>query len=162
MVEPKAPPQIRSPYVKLHTLVMAAAPAARHFDLARVMLVSAGFLFLSLQTASAGPAFVQCGKASWYALTSMTASGERADPNAMAAAHRSLPFGTLVKVANLRNGREITVRINDRGPFVKGRVIDVTKAAAGKLGFLSQGVTRVRITVAGADGKVQDLPACGS
>jgi len=159
MDQPMAPPPIRTAYVKLHASATAATPGARHF--ARLVLVSAGLLFASLQAGSAGPAFVQCGKASWYALTSMTASGERADPDAMAAAHRTLPFGTLVKVANLRNGREITVRINDRGPFVKGRVIDVTRAAAGELGFRSQGVTRVRITVAGADGTARDLPACG-
>ena len=91
----------------------------------------------------------------------MTASGERANPNAMAAAHRTLPFGTLVTVSNLRNGKEITVQINDRGPFVKGRVIDVTKAAASKLGFLPQGVAKVRITVAGADGKTHEAPDCG-
>ncbi|MBD1548288.1 septal ring lytic transglycosylase RlpA family protein [Roseibium aggregatum] len=125
------------------------------------MLFSACFLVPPFQTAEASTAFVQCGKASWYALTSMTASGERADPNVLAAAHRTLPFGTLVKVSNLRNGREITVRINDRGPFVKGRVIDVTKAVAHKLGFLPQGVAKVRITVAGADGKALKGPGCG-
>lgn len=90
---------------------------------------------------------VQCGKASWYELTSMTASGERADPNALAAAHRSLPFGTRVRVSNLANGKEVVVRINDRGPFVRGRVIDVTRAAADKLGFRKQGVARVKIAV---------------
>jgi rare lipoprotein A len=89
------------------------------------------------------PAQAQCGSASWYALTSKTASGERMNPAAMTAAHRSLPFGTKVKVVNQRNGREVVVRINDRGPFIKGRVIDLSKAAAQKLGFISAGHTPI-------------------
>jgi rare lipoprotein A len=64
-----------------------------------------------------------------------TASGERARPGGLTAAHRSLPFGTHVRVTNKRNGRSVVVRINDRGPFVRGRVIDVTPAAAHALGF---------------------------
>jgi len=64
-----------------------------------------------------------------------TASGERANPQALTAAHRSLPFGTRVRVTNKRNGRSVLVRINDRGPFVKGRVIDLTPAGAKVLGF---------------------------
>lgn len=103
---------------------------------------------------------VQCGKASWYELTSMTASGERADPNALAAAHRSLPFGTKVRVSNLSNGKEVVVRINDRGPFVRGRVIDVTRAAADKLGFRKQGVARVRIAVVKPDSTEKPGASC--
>lgn len=91
------------------------------------------------------PAAAQCGGASWYALTSMTASGERMDARAMTAAHRSLPFGTRVTVTNKRNGKSVVVRINDRGPFIKGRVIDLSKAAAHKLGFVSRGHTAVCI-----------------
>ena len=64
-----------------------------------------------------------------------TASGERANPQALTAAHRTLPFGTRVKVTNKRNGRTVVVRINDRGPFKRGRIIDVTPAAAQRLGF---------------------------
>jgi rare lipoprotein A len=67
----------------------------------------------------------------------------------MTAAHRSLPFGTKVKVTNLKNGRAVTLRVNDRGPFVGGRIIDVTKAAAAKLGFVNSGVTRVRVEAGG-------------
>ena len=155
------PPHIRIPYVRGHTFPGSALPVLRDIALGNLTLLFACFLFLPLQSANANGQFVQCGKASWYALTSMTASGERANPNAMAAAHRTLPFGTLVKVSNLRNGREITVRINDRGPFVKGRVIDVTKAAASKLGFLPQGVAKVRITMAGNDGETHEVPGCG-
>lgn len=85
----------------------------------------------------------QCGRASWYALTSRTASGERMNPSAMTAAHRSLPFGTKVKVTNKRNGKSVVVRINDRGPFIKGRVIDLSKAAARELGFIKSGHTAI-------------------
>jgi rare lipoprotein A len=64
-----------------------------------------------------------------------TASGETAHPADLTAAHRSLPFGTMVRVTNKRNGRSVVVRINDRGPYTRGRVIDLTPAAAGQLGF---------------------------
>lgn len=88
----------------------------------------------------------QSGVASVYAYSaSKTASGERASPHAMTAAHRTLPFGSKVRVTNLRNGRSTVVRINDRGPFVRGRIIDVTPAAAHALGF--SGLTRVKIDV---------------
>jgi rare lipoprotein A len=76
-----------------------------------------------------------------------TASGERMNANALAAAHRTLPFGTRVRVDNLRNGRSVVVRINDRGPFVGGRVIDVTRGAAEQLGMIRSGTARVRVTV---------------
>jgi rare lipoprotein A len=92
-------------------------------------------------------ATAQTGRASWYALRSKTASGEACNPNALTAAHRSLPFGTRVKVTNLKNGREVVVRINDRGPFSGGRIIDLTKAAAGKLGFLKAGTALVELTI---------------
>ena len=72
----------------------------------------------------------QCGVASWYAAHSRTASGERMNANAMTAAHRYLPFGTIVKVTNQHTGRSVQVRINDRGPFVRGRIIDLSRAAA--------------------------------
>lgn len=91
----------------------------------------------------------QVGHASWYALHSRTASGEQMDPSAMTAAHRSLPFGTKVLVENLTNGRSVVVRINDRGPFVGGRIIDVSQAAASTLGMLGSGTANVRVTVAG-------------
>ena len=71
----------------------------------------------------------QCGVASWYALHSRTASGERMNANAMTAAHRYLPFGTVVRVTSA-SGRSVQVRINDRGPFVRGRIIDLSRAAA--------------------------------
>jgi len=76
-----------------------------------------------------------------------TASGERYHASAYTAAHRRLPFGTKVCVKNLRNGNEITVRINDRGPYVKGRVIDVSEAAARRLGMTRSGVVPVEVVV---------------
>jgi rare lipoprotein A len=81
----------------------------------------------------------QCGGASWYALSSRTASGERMNANLMTAAHRSLPFGTIVKVVDQNSGRSIQVRINDRGPFVRGRIIDLSRAAAQRLGISGVG-----------------------
>lgn len=91
-------------------------------------------------------AYQNCGGASWYALNSRTANGERMNPSAYTAAHRSLPFGTRVTVKNMRNGRSVTVRINDRGPFVRGRIIDLSKAAARRIGMISSGVGRVCIS----------------
>jgi rare lipoprotein A len=91
----------------------------------------------------------QVGHASWYALKSRTASGELMNPSALTAAHRSLPFGTKVLVENLRNGRSVVVRINDRGPFIKGRIIDVSKAAASSLGMIGAGTARVRVSSVG-------------
>ncbi|WP_367716872.1 septal ring lytic transglycosylase RlpA family protein [Nitratireductor sp. GISD-1A_MAKvit] len=105
-----------------------------------VILTPAAALLLAAATA---PAFAQCGSASWYALTSKTASGERMNPAAMTAAHRTLPFGTRLRVTNERNGRSVVVRINDRGPFARGRILDLSKAAAAKLGFMRAGHTRV-------------------
>jgi rare lipoprotein A len=87
----------------------------------------------------------QLGHASWYALTSQTASGEPMDPNELTAAHRSLPFGTRVLVENLSNGRSVVVRINDRGPFIGGRIIDLSKAAAESIGMIDAGTAKVRV-----------------
>lgn len=88
----------------------------------------------------------QCGGASWYSLPgNRTASGDRMNPSAMTAAHKSLPFGTKVRVVDQRSGNSIQVTINDRGPFIKGRIIDLSKAAATKLGFRDAGHTKVCI-----------------
>ena len=90
----------------------------------------------------------QVGHASWYALTSQTANGETMNPTELTAAHRSLPFGTRVLVENLSNGRSVVVRINDRGPFIGGRVIDLSEAAAAHIGMIGSGTAKVRITKA--------------
>ncbi|NQS97554.1 MAG: septal ring lytic transglycosylase RlpA family protein [candidate division Zixibacteria bacterium] len=76
-----------------------------------------------------------------------TASGEIFNPNAMTAAHKTYSFGTKVRVVNLKNNKTVVVRINDRGPFVKGRIIDLSRGAAEKIGMVNDGVTRVRIEV---------------
>jgi rare lipoprotein A len=113
--------------------------------MSKTTAAAAGLALASAITlvASATPASAQCGRASWYALYSKTASGERMNPSALTAAHRNLPFGTKIKVTNKRNGRTVVVRINDRGPFVRGRMLDLSRAAAQKLGFISAGHTSV-------------------
>ncbi len=92
------------------------------------------------------------GVASYYGYDfsgNKTATGERFNPNGMTAAHRSLPFGTRVRVTNTRNGRSVVVRINDRGPYIRGRVIDLSLGAARILGMMSSGIAPVRIEVLG-------------
>ncbi len=87
------------------------------------------------------------GLASFYWQEQKTASGERFDKMAMTAAHRTLPFNTRVRVTHLGNGRSVVVRINDRGPFKAGRVIDLSYAAAGAIGMQGQGLARVKVEV---------------
>lgn len=90
----------------------------------------------------------QVGTASWYGRAfagRRTASGEIFRPQDMTAAHRTLPFGTQVRVVNIDNGRSVVVRINDRGPFKHQRILDVSEAAARKLGFHRQGLAQVRL-----------------
>lgn len=90
------------------------------------------------------------GLASWYGAAHQgrtTASGEPFDERQLTAAHRTWPMGTLVMVTNLRNGRSVVVRITDRGPAVLGRIIDLSKAAAERLGFIRRGLTPVKVSV---------------
>jgi rare lipoprotein A len=92
----------------------------------------------------------ETGLASYYAKKHQhrkTASGEPFNNNALTAAHKSLPFGTRVMVKNLNNGRSVTVRINDRGPFVRGRIIDLTRTAFSRIASLDKGVAKVEIRV---------------
>lgn len=110
--------------------------------IATLTLVASTLLTVTAIEASAS----QCGGASWYALTSRTASGERMNPAGLTAAHRTLPLGSKVKVTNQRNGKSLIVRINDRGPFIKGRVLDLSKGAASRLGFIGAGHTKVCFT----------------
>lgn len=98
------------------------------------------------RTASSG--HFRTGEASWYGKRFQgrtTASGERFDRKQYTAAHRKLRFGTCVNVENLSNGRKVNVRINDRGPYAGGRIIDVSEAAARKLDMIDAGVARVRL-----------------
>ncbi len=90
------------------------------------------------------------GSASFYAAKfegRRTASGERYDDDEMTAAHRTLPFGSLVRVTNLANGRNVVVRVNDRGPFTRGRTIDVSRAAADELGLVARGHADVELAL---------------
>lgn len=90
----------------------------------------------------------QKGTASWYGGEfKRTASGERYDPSSMTAAHRTLPFGTKVRVTHLKSQRSVVVRINNRGPYTRGRIIDLSKAAAKELNMTKSGIARVEVQV---------------
>jgi rare lipoprotein A len=106
-----------------------------------------------LATLTLGAGAVQagdgCGGASWYSLHSRTASGERMNPTMLTAAHRSLRFGTKLKVTNRNNGRAVVVRINDRGPFIRGRVLDLSRAAANQIGMVHSGTAKICYEVLG-------------
>lgn len=91
----------------------------------------------------------QTGKASYYKHGKRTANGERFDPHDYTAAHRTLPFGTRVLVTNLKNGKSVIVRITDRGPHVKGRIIDLSLGAAKVVGLTALGITQVKIVPLG-------------
>lgn len=118
----------------------------------RILLLLGTLFFL---TSCAGVKYFpsgneQTGMASWYGEEfhgKLTSNKEIYNMYAMTAAHKTLPFGTYVKVTNLTNGRSVVVRINDRGPFLKGRIIDLSFAAANKLGMSEIGVAPVKITV---------------
>src|SRR5262245_5631199 len=91
--------------------------------------------------------FASHGIASFYSDDQLTANGEKFNPRALTAAHKSLPFGTRLRVTNVANGRSVTVRINDRGPYVPGRVVDVSYSAAESLGIVGKGITKVKLDV---------------
>ncbi len=102
--------------------------------------------------APAGSGFLGEGYASFYGAglqSRLTANGERFDKNGFTAAHRKLRFGSCLEVENLANARRVKVRVNDRGPYVGNRIIDVSEAAARELGMLDRGVTRVRLYACG-------------
>ncbi|MBO9202385.1 MULTISPECIES: septal ring lytic transglycosylase RlpA family protein [Niastella] len=110
-------------------------------------LVFAAAVVISLT--SCARKITESGKGSYYADKfegRPTASGQKFDQDKMTAAHRTLPFGTKVKVTNVANGRTVTVTVNDRGPFAAGRIIDVSKKAANKLGMVNAGVANVKIS----------------
>ena len=100
--------------------------------------------------ARAAKSYDRVGVASWYGAAfhgRRTANGERFDMHALTAAHPTLPLSTVVRVTNLDNGRSVAVRINDRGPYARGRIIDMSKAGAHALGFTENGTARVRVSV---------------
>ena len=106
---------------------------------------------LAVAATGGGPAVhTIVGRASYYGPGfhgRRTASGEIFDMHELVAAHRTLPLGTVARVTNLANGRAVVVRINDRGPYIKGRILDVSKGAATALRFVRDGTTRVRIEI---------------
>lgn len=99
----------------------------------KVYGLCAGIVIAVMGLSSAAQA--SCGTASWYQSGKVTANGERYNPDGITAAHRTLPFGTRVLVTNNRTGRSVVVRINDRGPFIRGRIIDLSRGAKRKLGM---------------------------
>jgi len=93
--------------------------------------------------------YTETGKASYYAMKFQcrkTASGERFNQFAMTAAHKTLPFGTMLRVTNLENGKSVQVKVNDRGPFIRGRIIDLTRAAFARIGDTKKGLLPVTIS----------------
>lgn len=106
------------------------------------------FFLLIIFFSSCAPKLTQTGKASYYASKyngRRTASGEKFRNSKLTAAHKTLPFGTKVKVTNLKNGKTVKVRINDRGPFIPGRIIDLSKKAARRIDMIEEGVGSVKI-----------------
>jgi rare lipoprotein A len=126
---------------------IALAPGYR---LVAALLLAGGVIGCASTRPGIGGRETALGLASYYAGEHdgrRTASGEVFDMRAMTAAHRTLPFGTRLRVTNLENGRQAIVRVNDRGPFRKGRIIDVSYAAARELGLIGRGIARVRVDV---------------
>lgn len=114
----------------------------------RLIVLAAVALASCVRVPSGEGGAIATGVASYYARSlhgRPTANGERYDRGDLTAAHRSLPFGTCLLVVNAENGRSARVRVNDRGPYAKARLIDVSEAAARELGMLHQGVARVRL-----------------
>lgn len=112
------------------------------------MLLFGGFF----QTEAPKNGLIQQGKASYYATKfegCRTTSGERVNSQLLSGAHKTLPFNTLVEVTNLANSRSVIVRINDRGPHVRGRIIDLSRSAAHAIGMLGKGLANVKIRVVG-------------
>ena len=116
----------------------------------RALLVLIGLLALGVAAQAKDSGQAQEGNASYYADSfqgKKTASGASYDQNALTAAHRTLPFGTKVKVTYLKTGKSVVVEINDRGPYAKGRIIDLSTAAARKIGMIKRGHGKVRLEI---------------
>ena len=113
------------------------------------LLTGVALIGLALLYSLFGP-YYEVGIASWYGPGfdgNYTANGEIYDMNGISAAHKTLPFGTIVRVVDLETGKSVVVRINDRGPFVVGRIIDLSKGAAEKLGIIDKGIARVGLRI---------------
>lgn len=130
-------------------LMLVASAAAQDSDAAAIPAVAASAVPIAdMETEIDG------GMASYYGnelAGNRTANGERFDPGQLTAAHRTLPFGSMVRVTNMSNGDSVIVRINDRGPFAHGRVIDVSHAAAREIGMQRSGTARVKLALLADD-----------
>lgn len=115
----------------------------------RPTLTTLGLLASLAFSGTAAMANTQTGIASWYKMGHTTANGETYNPDGLTAAHRTLPFGTIIQVKNLANGRTVRLRINDRGPFVGGRILDVSRGGARQLGMMGPGTAPVLVTQLG-------------
>jgi rare lipoprotein A len=116
----------------------------------RVAAASRKHTPFAARPAAAKPAAMTDGSvgiASFYKHGSKTANGEQFNPNDLTAAHRTLPFGTRLRVTHVATGQSVTVRVNDRGPFIPGRVVDVSHSAAEALGMIDRGITKVKLEV---------------
>jgi len=116
----------------------------------RVVAASRKHTPFAARPAAAKPAAMADGSvgiASFYKHGSKTANGEQFNPNDLTAAHRTLPFGTRLRVTHVATGQSVTVRVNDRGPFIPGRVVDVSHSAAEALGMIDRGITKVKLEV---------------
>jgi rare lipoprotein A len=121
-----------------------------------LVVVAALLATISSSAFAAKPGQIENGIASYYHDSlhgNKTASGQIYDKNKISAAHKSLPLGTRVRVTDLRTGKSIEARVNDRGPFVKGRIIDLSRKAAKELGLLKKGITKVKVEVLSVPGR---------
>lgn len=127
------------------------------FPLKTTLLVAAALIVtLPATLFAASPGDIQNGIASYYHDSlhgNKTASGQVYDKNKVSAAHKRLPLGSKVRVTDKKTGRSIIVRINDRGPFIKGRIIDLSRAAARRLGILKRGITPVKVEILSVPGR---------
>ena len=127
-----------------------------YLSISALLLISLSGCAMSLRSPDRGPAervlASEQGVASWYEESQMTASGGWFNPEAMTAAHKTLPFGSIVRVTRLDTRESVVVQINDRGPFVEGRVIDLARKPARKLGMLAKGIAPCRVEVLSGPG----------
>ena len=121
--------------------------AGRQASFERGASVTKRYVSVAPETHADGRNTSSYGFASFYAEGSRTASGEKLNPNELTAAHPTLPFGTRLRVTNVSNGRSVVVRVNDRGPFVAGRIVDVSHSAAETLGMTGRGIAKVKVDV---------------
>ena len=135
-------------------LMLVASAAAQDTDTAAISAVAASAIPLADAADMETEIEIDGGMASYYGnelAGNRTANGERFDPGELTAAHRTLPFGSMVRVTNMSTGDSVIVRINDRGPFSRGRVIDVSHAAAREIGMQRSGTARVKLALLADD-----------